>query len=328
MHNFEFDLSPLSPVQPVVFSSTPLTEEEERLHERALASASRYAEAEAELLHVISAVDKGRLFLKFDLSSTFAYCLKHLGLSEAVAFNFINVARKCAEVPTLKEAIEKGELGVSKARKIVPVLTKENDKEWIQKAIELPQARLEREVAERAPSRKASEMSERMRPIKGKRVKIELNVSEDLVKRLRRAQDLVCGKRQSLAGLEEVLEELIETYLKREDPVRRADRTQTRCDKVSKPVVVSNRSSVVRQSRRRIPAVVEHTVNRRDRGLCQARRADGSQCGSRRFLHLHHIVPVSQGGANTAQNLITLCGRCHRRWHEEHENGAVDRRRK
>lgn len=346
---------------PVAFQREPLTEREQLLHMKALRNAKRYAEAEAELLNVIKEVDRTRLYLKFDLNSTFAYCLEYLGLSEAVAFNFINVARKSIEVPELQSAIQSGRLGVSKARKIVPVLTKENKDEWIQKAIELPQAKLEREVAERAPVDRARDVHERLKPVKGERVKLEFIVSEEAAEKLRRAQELLCGKKRRNVSLEETLAAVLEEFLRREDPVRKTERAQARMRKqkeaseksdngfrhsdggnnrgrsefVAKPS--GNQASlqdacpsrVARQVKRAaatgsfswrpIPAEVLHAVYRRDRGRCQARRADGTKCGARKFLELHHIVPVAKGGTDTVGNLITLCSRCHRKWHRQLE---------
>ena len=38
---------------------------------------------------------------------------------------------------------------------------------------------------------------------------------------------------------------------------------------------------------------------------------------ARQLLHLHHIVPVDQGGPNTIDNVILLCRECHRAEHEK-----------
>ncbi len=56
---------------------------------------------------------------------------------------------------------------------------------------------------------------------------------------------------------------------------------------------------------------VRRAVLSRDRHRC---RAVG--CGNPRFLEIHHIVPRERGGSNRPDNLITLCSRCHRQWHE------------
>lgn len=37
-------------------------------------------------------------------------------------------------------------------------------------------------------------------------------------------------------------------------------------------------------------------------------------------LDLHHIKPVSQGGSDAPDNLVTWCRDCHREWHRKYEN--------
>lgn len=43
----------------------------------------------------------------------------------------------------------------------------------------------------------------------------------------------------------------------------------------------------------------------RDNHTCQ-------DCGSTVNLEIHHILPISQGGKNTLDNLKTLCHNCHK----------------
>lgn len=38
-------------------------------------------------------------------------------------------------------------------------------------------------------------------------------------------------------------------------------------------------------------------------------------CGATENLQLHHIIPLSNGGENKACNLLTLCGNCHGKVH-------------
>ena len=59
-------------------------------------------------------------------------------------------------------------------------------------------------------------------------------------------------------------------------------------------------------SREAIPERVRHEVWRRDGGRC-------ASCESRERLEFDHIIPVSEGGSNTARNLQLLCEECNRK---------------
>jgi 5-methylcytosine-specific restriction endonuclease McrA len=45
-------------------------------------------------------------------------------------------------------------------------------------------------------------------------------------------------------------------------------------------------------------------------------RCTSPGCGATRFLEVHHVTPRNDGGTNQAENLVTLCSRCHRFTHE------------
>lgn len=89
--NLEFNLSTAPTLQ---FPSESLSTADQELHEEAMRQAGKYLGEEVLLLKIIMRVDQRHLGRKIDGLSTFAYCLKYLKLSEAVAMNFINVARK------------------------------------------------------------------------------------------------------------------------------------------------------------------------------------------------------------------------------------------
>lgn len=63
-------------------------------------------------------------------------------------------------------------------------------------------------------------------------------------------------------------------------------------------------------SRKRVPAAVRRAVYARDDHACVL-------CGDTRAIHLHHVVHRSQGGTNTAENLVCLCPFCHAIVHDE-----------
>jgi hypothetical protein len=41
-------------------------------------------------------------------------------------------------------------------------------------------------------------------------------------------------------------------------------------------------------------------------------------------VHVHHVVPLAQGGNDTASNAVTLCERCHERAHGRSEGEMAD----
>jgi hypothetical protein len=96
-----------------------------------------------------------------------------------------------------------------------------------------------------------------------------------------------------------ILDKVLEEYLERHDPVRRAERAK-------KPA-----EFCARRKSRRLNSAEKHAVNRRDGGRCTYIDESGQRCANERWLHIHHITPVSAGGGNEAENLTTLCSYHH-----------------
>jgi len=57
-----------------------------------------------------------------------------------------------------------------------------------------------------------------------------------------------------------------------------------------------------------VDAALRLAALERDDWQCQ-------RCGSAGPLHVHHIRGRSQGGPDVAENLLTLCWRCHEEIH-------------
>ena len=66
-------------------------------------------------------------------------------------------------------------------------------------------------------------------------------------------------------------------------------------------------------------------VYRRDGYTCQNCGAEGGPYGDVE-LHAHHIVPKSQGGSHSLNNLTTLCYSCHNAVHDHHIPRQTSRR--
>ncbi|MBI2606498.1 MAG: HNH endonuclease [Deltaproteobacteria bacterium] len=291
------------------------------LHQRALDAARRFFKAEAELLELIQRIDACKGFTELGHTSLFSYAVGELKLSESTALNLINVARKAVQVPALKTEIQAGNLSVCKARKIVPVLNMQNQVEWIEKAKTLPTRTLEKEIARVAPGVASPE---RVRYVSESRMSLSLTLDEKTMYAIKRVQDLESQKRGRAVTLEETLAAMSAFYVEKNDPVEKAKRAMAKAERIAtkaEPIVAKTRpvyTDVTRQTetrRRPNPAAIEHQVALRDVGQCTEVDSKGARCERRRWLHIHHINPVSMGGQNTTENLTTLCSAHHQMRH-------------
>jgi 5-methylcytosine-specific restriction endonuclease McrA len=49
------------------------------------------------------------------------------------------------------------------------------------------------------------------------------------------------------------------------------------------------------------------------------------RCGNTENIHGHHVRPLSRGGKDIPENIITLCSECHIEWHKVIPNFYWDR---
>ncbi|MBI4402817.1 MAG: hypothetical protein HY537_01575 [Deltaproteobacteria bacterium] len=192
-----------------------------QLHEKAVSFSKSYLQSEKELLSVLIEMQSKKYYLVLGYTGVFNYCMKALGFCESQAAYFSSVVKKTKEVPELKKAIDAGILSVSKARRIVSVITPTTSSHWIEKAAVLPQKELEKEVA--AVNPKA--VGERIKPVALNRFELRIGIEGELQKKWQRAMDLVSRKQRKNSSMEQTLQYLVEFFLEREDPVQKAQRS-------------------------------------------------------------------------------------------------------
>ena len=268
-------------------------------------------------MQVLQEIDLHKTFRVLGYNSLFDYAVRRLELSESIAYAFINVSRKAKEVPELKTAIQSGELSVFKARKITSVITPKNAKDWLNKAKVLTQQKLEKEVIKIAPKETTPE---RVRYVTEERLKLELGVSEDLHRDIKRVQDLLCQRLRRAVTIEETMQYMVSLFLEKNDPVRKAKRvTEKKDPSVSQNKLKSTNQNAnhrfLRTVRKPIPTEVKHRVLLRDQGQCTFHYATGERCAQKRWVDFHHILPKVGGGQDSLENLRTLCHHHHRAMH-------------
>jgi hypothetical protein len=377
-----------------------------KVDQQALKISKEFKRCESELLDIIIKVDDLKVYRKLGYPSLFQYVVKRLELSEAQAYNFINVGRKAKEVPQIREKIKNGELSVSKAKKITSVITPINQDYWLKLAQSASQKKVEREVAIANPKQAIWDQMTYVSPFdqviekvqikkNTPQVKMQVGLSEKLMLKLRRAQDLVSQKKKSSVNLELTLEALVDDYIKKHDPVEKAKRQKIkgtlnlkieqvskteqdpkteqapkkeqdsktdqapRTEQASKVEQASKTKQVLKikqisktlqvlrtenkekeeiqvlikqtttdkgfkemtrrqklGKRKSLPAQIKHQVYLSNNGQCSSTDENGKRCAARRFLDIHHIQPISQGGSDQIENLTLLCNGHHQAIHE------------
>ncbi len=265
--------------------------------------------SEMELIQTLQQVESLRIFQDFGFTSLFAYCTERLGLSEDRACTYIGVARLSKEIPTVKTAIERNELSISNARKLFKVITPQNEKAWLETAKHSSTRELQVLIATERPEEKVKES---VKPIAESLFELRCSLSSNGEKLLTRALDLLSSKERKSLSRGEALEAVLEDFIKRHDPVKKAERALSRKE-IKLPVA---RRVVQKGKRTAIPAAVGHVVVQQTQGQCTYRDFRGNRCSNRRWVDKHHVLEVSHGGTHTAENLTVLCSAHHRMVHK------------
>ena len=127
---------------------------------------------------------------------------------------------------------------------------------------------------------------------------------------------------------------MTQEYLDRNDPIHKAERSKKREEEKTfpenklDPIHLAqkteslpvpgrvNRDQATKSTRIPIPSALKHQIVLRDQTQCTHRDlATQKRCFRRRWLDIHHVVPVSEGGKNELSNLTTLCSTHHRMKH-------------
>jgi 5-methylcytosine-specific restriction endonuclease McrA len=258
------------------------------MHAEALVLSKKHQLSEKEMLDHLMEMERRNAFKELGYTGIWNYCIQHLKYSEGQATLFSRIAQKSKTIPELKQAIDNNVISPSQAGRILKVIEPETQAKWINMASTMKQKELVQEVAAAKPSA----VRERVRPVSETRHELRMSIPNNLLKKLDRARGLA-----KKASLEAMLEELLDVYLERKDPVKKAERTYLRQVRTT-------------TAKKTMPAQVKHQVNLRDRGKCQA-----PGCENERYVEIHHIVPRAQGGPHTLENLTTLCSAHHQITH-------------
>ena len=150
-------------------------------------------------------------------------------------------------------------------------------------------------------------------PLAPTRHKVQFTASDELRKKLERAQDLM--RHVNAEGdLAVVVERAVDLLLEKLD--------KQRLGKTSRPRPSRGQSDTARISRATRRAVFE-----RDGERCTFTDAEGHRCPATTWLELDHVIPRARGGTNELGNLRVRC-RAHNALHAEQTFGKEHVERK
>ncbi|MBW7875166.1 MAG: HNH endonuclease [Candidatus Cloacimonetes bacterium] len=287
----------------------------QNLHQKITETLIEYRKQEGLLIELTQEADFTKFYLELGYSSLFEYLNIGQGISAATVSNLITVARKAVQIPAMKEAIDSGEVGLAKLRKVSSVITSENKSEWIEKSKKLSCRELEKEVAKVSTYKPRRDFWQR---INTDYFRLSIDATESFKALAERAQDVFSKKCQANKTLTEVFEWALNEALAKHDPLIKAERAKAKMKSVTAKQSVTQDAGPTDNKREHIPQDILNQVILRDKGRCSFEK-HGRRCRHRRFLDIHHIKPVNDGGKNTVENLATLCETHHIYLHHQEE---------
>jgi 5-methylcytosine-specific restriction endonuclease McrA len=292
----------------------------------------------ARLLAHLVEVEERRLHLQAACPSMFQFCVRRLGMSEDEACRRIHAARLARRFPDLLVRIERGDLTLSTVALLHDALTEATYEELVEAAAGKTKAEVQALLAKRAPApdvpaaitaiptqspiptlgveavaAPAPAGGRQIAPLSETRHKVQFTASDELRKKLERAQDLM---RHANAGgdLAVVVERAVDLLLEKLE--------KQRLGKTSRP-----RSSRERSDGSRVSRATRRAVFERDGERCTFTDAEGRRCPATTWLELDHVVPRARDGANDLGNLRVRC-RAHNALHAEQTFGKEHVERK
>jgi len=288
-------------------------------------------------------VMKRRLYRDFECSSMNQYAVRELGFSQSRARDFVRLAQKLESLPVVKAAVVSGDLGYTKAREVIKVVTPATQDDWLRAAAGT-RDQLVHEVKRAQRAAKVDPNQGELLPseptvVAARELPIRFSLQLTPEQEARRAA--LVERLHKLGGIPtdpaELMLEALDALVGQNEGPRRpratgpsvqihvhenvatgrmtvqtdhgerelspAESSRLHCDAVICKPGERNKAT--------IPPSVRREVLSRDHHKCQS-----PGCGRTRFLEVHHLKPRTGGGTNHPDNLTTLCSSCHRLWHE------------
>jgi hypothetical protein len=284
--------------------------------------------ATLSLIEHLEEISRRMLYAKLGYSSLWDFFTRELGLSEGAAQRRIQAMRLLRDVPEAKASLESGKLSPSNAAKVQSFRQAEKKmgrqpdaKQLVVQVESLSQRQCEAKLFEISPQALPREQ-ERIVSAKDER-ELKFLVSPQLYEKLQRLKALLAHSKPE-ASYAELLEYLADESLARLAKRKAVVTKAGNHDEATAAAAVTGASAEgsgkfalqVRAlpvgKRVYLPVALRRAVLMRSGGPCEYQN-EGRSCTSRYRIEIDHRRPLAKGGANTFENLRSLC------WHHNRQ---------
>nr|WP_295901349.1 HNH endonuclease signature motif containing protein [uncultured Bdellovibrio sp.] len=295
----------------------------------------------------INAVESRRLYAELGFDSMFKYLTKHLGYGEDSAYRRLQAARVLKQVPAVAEKLEEGSLNLTQLTQVQKCIKQEIK---LGNKVDSHQATLILEEIQNKSSFEtqtylAQEFNlpikthEVIKPQQDNSVRLELTFTENQMKTLQQAKDLLSHVLPD-GNWAELLTLLAKKHIQKEmgkasnqkikSPkqiieTNKFEKSETKNfnDANIRELKMSNNSEVVQattspltsthsflapRKRKNLKVSLKRTLLKKASHCCEYTHPQtGKRCESTYQLQIDHRIPLAVGGLDTSGNLRVLC---------------------
>ena len=284
------------------------------LHHLAKKSAGMVTRYRVLLGRLLLVIERTRAYLEHGCSGAVHYGIRQLGLPMKEVRRLIRVGRDLENLNHLSYLGGEGQIEWSKLREISRVATPDTQRDWAAACRNHTYAEIE-DLVSRSEH---GEVPPDLPASKSLRNQTSCRFSADQMAILEHGRQVASRRAGRHLELSEFIELVVAEMVARQ-PLEEDQLAKARADSARElgwtdaeaESCPGNEDVRIVNPKSRVPTKAQRRrILRRDRHCCAV-----PGCPNTLWLHVHHILYFSEGGQTTADNVITLCSRCHKNVH-------------